>query len=149
MVFFSDFNGIFDDCCKNFKKALWIPLIRYQFVWASATFLTSIYIQHFTHYFFCNFVNISTNIINPLSANPIKCSNTFKQFVSNLQTNCLSVFDHFVKLAFKGLKIVHRTTNSSQNNQHISGLNVRLVSIGCNPSRQVNFRDFLKFIFLT
>ena len=41
---------------------------------------------------------------NPLSANPTKWSNTLKQFVSNLPTNCLSVFDHFVKLALKGLK---------------------------------------------
>ena len=41
---------------------------------------------------------------NPLSANPTKWSNTLKQFVGNLPTNCLSVFDHFVKLALKGLK---------------------------------------------
>ena len=41
--------------------------------------------------------------LNPLSANPIKWSNTLKQFVGNLITNCLSMFDHFVKLAFKGL----------------------------------------------
>ena len=34
--------------------------------------------------------------INPLSANPTKWSNTLKQFVGNLTTNCLSVFDHFV-----------------------------------------------------
>ena len=41
--------------------------------------------------------------VNPLSTNPIKRSNTLKQFVGNLQTNCLSVFDHFVELALKGL----------------------------------------------
>ena len=35
-------------------------------------------------------------IINPLSTNPTNWSNT---------TNCLSVFDHFVGLALKGLKI--------------------------------------------
>ena len=40
---------------------------------------------------------------NHLSANPTKWSNTLKQFVSNLPTNCLSVFNHFVKLALKGL----------------------------------------------
>ena len=40
----------------------------------------------------------------PLSANPKKWSNTLKQFVSNLPTNCLSVFDHFVKSVLKGLK---------------------------------------------
>ena len=37
----------------------------------------------------------------PLQA-PI--SNTLKQFVGKLPTNCLSVFDHFVVLALKGLK---------------------------------------------
>ena len=41
--------------------------------------------------------------VNPLSANPIKWSNTLKQFVGNLRTDCLSVFDHFVELALKGL----------------------------------------------
>ena len=40
---------------------------------------------------------------NPLSANPTKWSNTLKQFVGNLPTNCLSVFDHFMNLALKGL----------------------------------------------
>ena len=45
-------------------------------------------------------------IINPLSTNPIKWSNTLKQFVSILPTNCLSVSEHFLKLAFKGL-ILH------------------------------------------
>ena len=44
-------------------------------------------------------------IINPLSTNPIKWSNTLKQFVSILPTNCLSVFEHFLKLAFKGLTL--------------------------------------------
>ena len=43
---------------------------------------------------------------NPLNANPTKWSNTLKQFVAKLQTNCLSVFDHFLKLALKGLNIV-------------------------------------------
>ena len=40
---------------------------------------------------------------NLLSANPTKSSNTLKQFVGNLPTDCLSVFDHFVGLALKGL----------------------------------------------
>ena len=39
-------------------------------------------------------------IVNPLSANPIRCSNTLKQFVL---TYCLSVFDHFVGLVLKWL----------------------------------------------
>ena len=41
--------------------------------------------------------------INPLGANPTKWSNTFKQFVGKLPTNRLSVFDHFVGLALKGI----------------------------------------------
>ena len=43
---------------------------------------------------------------NPLRANPTKWSNTLKQFVGNLPTNCLSVFNHFVGLAFKVLRLV-------------------------------------------
>ena len=43
-------------------------------------------------------------IFNPLSVNLRKWSNTLKQ--DNLPTDCLSVFDHFVKLALKGLKYV-------------------------------------------
>ena len=42
--------------------------------------------------------------VNSLSARPAKWLNMLKQFVSNLSTNCLSVFDHFVVLALKGLK---------------------------------------------
>ena len=45
---------------------------------------------------------LQLNSLNPLSANPTKWSNTLKQFVGNLPTNCLSVFDHFVILALKG-----------------------------------------------
>ena len=43
-------------------------------------------------------------VVNPLSGNYTKWSNTLKQFVGNLRTNCLSVFGHFVVLALKGLK---------------------------------------------
>ena len=38
-------------------------------------------------------------IFNPLNANSNKCSNT-----RNLPTNCLSVFDHLLGLALKGLR---------------------------------------------
>ena len=48
--------------------------------------------------------NVSIEI-SPLSANPTKWSNTLKQFVGKLSTNCLSVFDHFVELALKELKV--------------------------------------------
>ena len=42
--------------------------------------------------------------INPLSGNPTKWSDIIKQFVGNLPTNCLSVFDHFAGLTLKGLR---------------------------------------------
>ena len=44
--------------------------------------------------------------LNPLSVNPTEWSNTLKQFVGNLPTNCLSVVDHFVKLGIKGLTVL-------------------------------------------
>ena len=62
--------------------------------------------------FKCKFYGVSIIIVssipqrnsfNPLSANPTKWSNALKQFVGNLPTNCLSVFDHFVKLTLKRL----------------------------------------------
>ena len=45
-------------------------------------------------------------MLNPLNTNPTKWSNPLKQFVGNLPVNCLRVFDHFVKLAFKELIVV-------------------------------------------
>ena len=44
------------------------------------------------------------NKFNALSANFTKWSNTFKQFVGKLLTNCLSVFDDFVGLVLKELR---------------------------------------------
>ena len=57
------------------------------------------------------FINLlpSNLMLNPLSANLTKLSNTLKQFVGNLPTNCLGVFEHFVKLALKGLTSQSRT----------------------------------------
>ena len=46
------------------------------------------------------------NFLNPLSANFTKWSNTLKQFVGKFPTNCVSVFDHFVGLALKGLTLI-------------------------------------------
>ena len=56
------------------------------------------------------------SIFNPLSANPIKWSNTFKQFVGKLPTNCLSVFDHFVGLALKELRYFWAKKKSTYDN---------------------------------
>ena len=55
------------------------------------------------HLFKIKFVIPHTITLNPLSSNFTKWSNTLKQFVSKLPTNCLSVFDHFVGLALRGL----------------------------------------------
>ena len=57
-----------------------------------------------------------------------KCSTprngeTLKQFVGNLLTNCLSVFDHFVGLALKGLK-------PQKSKMQLSGICVLLQSFG-------------------
>ena len=51
------------------------------------------------------FIFFFFRIIKPLSAKITKWSNTLKQFVGNLPTNCLSMFDHFVGLAHKGLSL--------------------------------------------
>ena len=51
----------------------------------------------------------------PLSASPTKWSDTLKQFVGKLPTNCLKVFDHFLGLALKGiLKVFEMTSSISQ-----------------------------------
>ena len=47
------------------------------------------------------FSSVSIAQFNPLSANFTKWSNTVKEFVRKLPTNCLSVFDHFVGLAIQ------------------------------------------------
>ena len=52
----------------------------------------------------------SRRVFNPLNANPTKWSMTVKRFVCKLPTNCLSVFDHFLGLALKGLKVFSSTT---------------------------------------
>ena len=59
-------------------------------------------ITDFSRFFFKPIGN-ARELYNPLSANPTKWSNKNKQFVGNLPINCLSVFDHIVKLALKGI----------------------------------------------
>ena len=50
-----------------------------------------------------NIIRSTVSYFNPLSANITKWSNTIKQFISSLTSNCLSVFGQFVGLALKGL----------------------------------------------
>ena len=56
--------------------------------------------------------------INPSSANFTKWSNTLKQFVDKLPTNCLSVFDDFVGLALKGLRCGNCLSRSNIHSTH-------------------------------
>ena len=102
---------------------------------------------------------------NPLSTNFTNWSNTLKQFVGNLPTTCLSVLDHFVKLALKRISLpatlilvlikivlaqVHmfqyfccKFSNKSAYN-NVLPWKYRL----WQPSRFVNFKfQFLKFNF--
>ena len=44
-------------------------------------------------------------LLNSLSTNRTKWSNTLKQFVGNILTNCLSMFDHSVRLMLKGFRL--------------------------------------------
>ena len=48
----------------------------------------------------------SQSLLNPLSSNSTKWWNTLKQFVGNLQRNCLSVSDHFVGLTLTKVNVV-------------------------------------------
>ena len=50
-------------------------------------------------------VHLKCNI--PLKRKHTESSNTLKQFVPKLPTNCLSVFDHFEGLALKGLNYLN------------------------------------------
>ena len=67
------------------------------------------------HYIRFDFNDLILIIFNPLSANPTKWSNTLKQFVGKLLTNCLRVFDYFLVLVLKDLstKIMFRDCGKS------------------------------------
>ena len=69
-------------------------------------FFFSISIIDFIHQLLKNSVSIKSFHVNSLSASFTKWSNTLKQFVAKLPTNCLSVFDNFLGLALKRLIIV-------------------------------------------
>ena len=60
----------------------------------------------FIHRLLKNSVSIKSFNVNSLSASFTKWSNTLKQFVGKLSTNCLSVFGNFLRLALKRLIIV-------------------------------------------
>ena len=75
---------------------------------------------------------------NPFSANFTKWSNRLKKFIGNLPTNCLSVSDHFVGLALKGLRYLYY--------KHLKTFIYQIVLFKfryrCSPH---DFRHFLAF----
>ena len=73
--------------------------------------------------------NSFTGLFNPSSANPTKWPNTLKQFVGKLPTNCLSVFDHFVKSALRGLNYLLKEKTVSKYFRYFSCFEVRNESI--------------------
>ena len=76
------FSVAFFSCRQNLYKGL-VAATR----WIKKGHMNALYMQKRIQKF-----------VKPLSANPTKWSNTLKQFVGYLPTNCLSVFDHFAKL---------------------------------------------------
>ena len=79
---------------------------------------------------------------NPLNANPTKWSNTFKQFVAKLPKNCLSVFDHFVGLALKGLNGYAATWNTKEEKSYKTFHTFQLSLGPINLVIYVNSSDF-------
>ena len=85
--FVEDFFHFFDVCSNLKDLSSWISI--YSKIYSS--------FKHFK----LQYMHIE---INPFSANFTKWSNTLKQFIGNLPTNYLSMFDDFVFLALKGLR---------------------------------------------
>ena len=109
-----------------------------------AKFLRTSFLQNTSRRLLLN----KSRALNPLSSNPTKWSNTLKQFVGNLPTNCLSVFDHFVKLAFKGLietRWIESRTDKFEIKTNLWNLN-KTSNIICQTKVFINFFElFRKF----
>ena len=77
---------------------------------------------------FLEALNNNDSLFNPLIASPTKWSNTLKQLVGDFPANCLSVFDHFVILALKGLRSgITSSINSSLSFPQVS---INYISLG-------------------
>ena len=103
---------VFFKCNHNFFHVIFQLALNSYFALASCV--------HYIHSYTIDFdlgLKLSIEVtFNPLSANPTKWSNTLNQFVSKLPTNCLSVFDHFVKLLQKGLSVLQRFSECKYHN---------------------------------
>ena len=96
---------------SRFYLTLFICLLIYLFPYLLVClFFCLDFVFVFTACF--NVVWIFNYGLNPLSPNPTQWSNTLKQFVGNLPTNCLSVLDRFVKLVLKGLSCAYEQINN-------------------------------------
>ena len=78
------------------------------------------------------------DILNPLSTNFTKWSNTLEQFVAKLMTNCLNVFDRFVGLALKGLTFKKSTASSGWDWQ-----------LGKSSDSKINYLQQFELLFAT
>ena len=87
--------------CLKLKDCHWMI---YEAILSFSNFLfaCSNFANYICVFLFLILDNIRHPGLNPLNANTTKWSNTLKQFIGNLLTNCLSVFDHLVNLALKG-----------------------------------------------
>ena len=68
----------------------------------------------------------------PFKRQPHKILNTLKQFIGKLPINSLSVFDHFVGLALKGLTHFTSVFHSSTTWKYQKIVGERLQRKGCN-----------------
>ena len=85
--------------------------------------------------------------VNTLSAKPPKWSNTIKQFVGNLRTNCLSLFDPFVGLTFKEWIVFMW----SQQNRYLMEESFIFMSAKTGNLRTyffINYRNTLKILYV-
>ena len=82
----------------------------------------------------------SMTIVNLLSANTTKWSNTLKQCVGNVATNCLSVFDHFAGLVLRGLKDAFINSNATDDAFHLQNLKKALLQL--TPRLIVKYKYF-------
>ena len=71
----------------------------------SASWKLKVFKKNYFVLYYVNLIFFPDKSINPWSANPTKWWNT-RKLRWLLLTNCLNVFDHFVGLALKALKLM-------------------------------------------
>ena len=95
---------IFQNLCVRLKLSIRKALKRKMFVTCEIQYF-ELGIFSFSSYIYClscGFI-ASTRAFNRATHSFSLLTHGFELVIRNLSTNCLSVFDHFVKLALKGL----------------------------------------------